>query len=87
MSTSGFSRKSFRNIRFWAVFFLAGEFLVAATLYAQTGGAVPVPERGPAVGEKIPPFSARDQFGKEQSLASLTGERGLVLLFVRSADW
>ena len=88
MSISGISHKSFRNIRFWAVFFLAGELLVAATLYAQPGGAAaPVPERGPAVGEKIPPFSARDQFGKEQSLASLTRERGLVLLFVRSADW
>jgi len=88
MSTPGLSCKSFRNIRLWAIFFLAGELLVAATLHSQTGGATsPAQERGPAVGQKIPAFSARDQFGKEQSLASLTGARGLVLLFVRSADW
>ena len=44
-------------------------------------------ERGPAVGQKIPGFKARDQFGREQSPASLMGSKGLVLLFVRSADW
>ena len=42
---------------------------------------------GPAVGERIPAFSATDQNGKLQTLKSLTGPKGLVLLFVRSADW
>jgi hypothetical protein len=39
------------------------------------------------VGRKAPAFSARDQFGREQSLDSLKGPNGTVLLFFRSADW
>jgi len=42
---------------------------------------------GPAVGEKIPAFQAVDQHGKLRSFNDLKGPRGLVLLFVRSADW
>ena len=42
---------------------------------------------GLAVGQKAPAFSARDQFGQEQSLKSLKGSHGTVLLFFRSADW
>lgn len=41
----------------------------------------------PRAGGKIPPFQARDQFGRNQTLDSLTGPQGLVLLFFRSADW
>ena len=37
--------------------------------------------------QKAPAFSARDQFGQEQSLKTLKGPRGTVLLFFRSADW
>jgi len=39
------------------------------------------------VGQKAPGFTARDQFGREHSLASLKGSKGTVLLFFRSADW
>jgi len=42
---------------------------------------------GLPVGQKAPPFSARDQFGQDQALESLKGQRGTVLLFFRSADW
>jgi hypothetical protein len=42
---------------------------------------------GLAVGQKAPAFSARDQFGKLQTLESLKGPKGTVLLFFRSADW
>jgi hypothetical protein len=42
---------------------------------------------GLPVGQKAPAFSARDQFGQEQTLESLKGSRGTVLLFYRSADW
>jgi hypothetical protein len=38
-------------------------------------------------GQKAPPFSLRDQFGRQQTLESLKGARGTVLLFFRSADW
>jgi hypothetical protein len=39
------------------------------------------------VGQKAPAFSARDQFGRVQTLDSLKGPNGTVLLFFRSADW
>jgi hypothetical protein len=42
---------------------------------------------GLAVGQKAPAFSARDQFGRTQTLDTLKGPRGTVLLFFRSADW
>lgn len=42
---------------------------------------------GLPVGQKAPAFSLRDQFGREQTLESLKGPRGTVLLFFRSADW
>jgi peroxiredoxin len=39
------------------------------------------------VGQTAPAFSARDQFGREQTLETLKGSKGTVLLFYRSADW
>ena len=42
---------------------------------------------GLAVGQKAPPFSLKDQFGQVQTLDSLKGKNGTVLLFFRSADW
>lgn len=42
---------------------------------------------GLAVGQKAPAFSARDQFGRMQTLDTLKGPNGTVLLFFRSADW
>ena len=42
---------------------------------------------GLAIGQKAPAFLARDQFGQVQSLDSLKGPSGTVLLFFRSADW
>ncbi len=42
---------------------------------------------GLAVGQKAPEFSARDEFGKVQTLETLKGKNGTVLLFFRSADW
>lgn len=42
---------------------------------------------GLPVGRKAPPFSLPDQFGRQQTLQSLKGPQGTVLLFFRSADW
>jgi len=44
-------------------------------------------EVGLHTGQKAPEFSARDQFGQTQTLESLRGPKGTVLLFYRSADW
>jgi hypothetical protein len=42
---------------------------------------------GLSVGQKAPDFSAPDQFGNQQTLDTLKGPNGTVLLFFRSADW
>ena len=42
---------------------------------------------GLAVGQPAPNFSLHDQFGRKQTLDSLKGATGTVLLFFRSADW
>jgi hypothetical protein len=42
---------------------------------------------GLSVGAKAPAFSIRDQMGRVQTLETLKGANGTVLLFFRSADW
>lgn len=42
---------------------------------------------GLSVGQQAPAFSLRDQFGHLQTLDTLKGANGTVLLFFRSADW
>jgi hypothetical protein len=42
---------------------------------------------GIPAGKLARPFRARDQFANEQTLSSLMGPNGVVLLFFRSADW
>ena len=42
---------------------------------------------GPAVGKPVPAFSASDQFGRTQTLESIMGPEGAMLVFYRSADW
>jgi hypothetical protein len=39
------------------------------------------------VGQKAPAFSLVDQFGQTQTLQTLKGAHGTILLFFRSADW
>jgi peroxiredoxin len=56
-------------------------------LAAQPPAPQPKIQTGPEVGAVIPDFKASDQLGKTQTLASLTGPKGLMLVFFRSADW
>ena len=42
---------------------------------------------GPAPGSQIPSFSLPDQNGTKQTLSSLKGPKGTMLVFFRSADW
>jgi hypothetical protein len=42
---------------------------------------------GPAVGSGIPAFELRDQNGVARNFANLRGPKGLMLVFMRSADW
>lgn len=45
------------------------------------------PSIGLQVGQRAPAFTSRDQFGHDQSIETLRGSNGTVLLFFRSADW
>jgi hypothetical protein len=42
---------------------------------------------GPEVGQPVPAFSAMDQDGRTQTLKSIMGAKGAMLVFFRSADW
>jgi hypothetical protein len=56
----------------------------AKTPHAQSAD---VDQLGPQVGEAVPDFSAPDQFGRVQTLKSIMGPNGAMLIFNRSADW
>ena len=53
----------------------------------ETRTRVDVSRLGPQVGERVPDFTLLDQTGTSQSLQSIMGRRGAMLVFVRSADW
>ena len=69
--------------------------LGAAAGLATPAGAQPkTPARTPAAaidgletGTKAPAFALEDQFGTPQTLKTLKGKNGTILLFFRSADW
>ena len=42
---------------------------------------------GPAIGQPVPEFSLQDQSGRTQTLKSVNGPKGTMLVFFRSADW
>jgi peroxiredoxin len=77
--------------RFAAHFALPFALLIALTLSVVPVTAQNAPgaqvDFGPAIGEHIDIGTLADQTGTARDLASLTGENGLVLMFVRSADW
>jgi len=55
---------------------------------AALGVAAAAEELGPPIGGRAPDIGTPlDQTGKPRALADLMGQNGLVLLFVRSADW
>ena len=58
-----------------------------AALAAQEREPVDVSSLGPQVGERVPDFALPDQYGRIQTLDSIMGERGAMIVFHRSADW
>lgn len=49
--------------------------------------ATDVSKLGPQTGSTVPAFSAADQHGRMQTLSSIQGPKGAMLVFSRSADW
>jgi len=60
---------------------------LATQLAAQQPVLPDVQKLGPQVGSRVPDFTLLDQKGQSRTLASLTGPKGLMLVFFRSADW
>jgi peroxiredoxin len=63
---------------------------LATTLHLDAQGTrarIDVSKLGPQVGQRVPDFTLVDQSGKEQTLQSIMGPRGAMLVFLRSADW
>ena len=54
---------------------------------AQHREPIDVHSRGPQVGDYVPGFSLADQHGLIQTLDTIIGPKGAMLLFHRSADW
>ena len=48
---------------------------------------IDVSKLGPQVGDRSPDFSLKDQSGNTQTLQSIMGRNGAMLVFIRSADW
>jgi len=71
------------------VFHLGDTVTVRGTLDGDTVQVASIERMsiGLAVGQKAPAFSVRDQFGRVQTLETLKGRNGTVLLIFRSADW
>jgi len=63
--------------------------VVGVTLALGAGGVaqVDISKLGPQVGDKAIEFRLTDQFGRTQTLESVAGPKGTMLVFFRSADW
>jgi hypothetical protein len=65
---------------------LIASFLPIA-VSAQNPPIVDVATIGPEVGERVPDFAGTDQFGRRQTLQSILGPKGALIVFYRSAEW
>lgn len=67
--------------------FFSLAMMVPVLSNAQNREPIDVHSLGPQVGESVPDFRLTDQFGQQQTLDSIMGPNGAMLLFHRSADW
>lgn len=61
--------------------------LAGAAGAAQPPAAVDTAKIGPQVGATVPPVAGVDQTGTPRTLSSVSGPKGAMLVFFRSADW
>ena len=87
MSQQG--RRAALGIALAVILFGVGSFLLQSRTQIDMQSRTPihVASLGPQVGEQVPAFSLPDQNGKMRTLESISGPKGAMLLFHRSADW
>lgn len=61
--------------------------LIFSFLMLFVANSVSYADPGISVGSEVTSFSLKDQKGENQNIQSLSGEKGFVLAFIRSADW
>lgn len=61
--------------------------VLSALLLSSLAAQVDVTTLGPQVGATIPEFRGVDQNGREQTLETIVGPKGAMVVFFRSADW
>jgi hypothetical protein len=91
----GISILSLRSAVVSRLFPLIVAVAMASSLLSQTPGQdhtalgqrIDVSKLGPQVGQRVADFSLKDQNGKIWTLQSITGPKGVMLVFIRSADW
>jgi hypothetical protein len=66
---------------------LAALFPLLLAAQSSPAPKIDVSKLGPQVGQRVPDFSLQDQNGQTQTLRSIMGPKGAMLVFVRSADW
>jgi len=66
---------------------LAAALVLAGLFVARGAAQVDVSRLGPQVGDTVPGLRLTDHRGQAQTLASLAGPKGTMLVFFRSADW
>ncbi len=72
---------------------MAASVALFGAVSGQSGPASPAPTKvdvsklGPQVGERVPDFALKDQAGQTQTLQTIMGPKGAMLVFIRSADW
>jgi hypothetical protein len=60
---------------------------VGAGARMEQAQTVDVATVGPQVGQRVPGFRLPDQRGRQQTLSSVAGPKGTMVVFFRSADW
>jgi hypothetical protein len=70
-----------------AVLLFMGVFGLAAEQESPSSKSRPAPSIGLDIGQQAPAFAVPDEYGREQTVQTLKGANGTVLVFFRSADW
>lgn len=76
-----------KRIRILLMGFALGTSALAGAVSSALAQVPASMELGPKVGAKAPAFSLISSSGETGTFETLKGRRGLVLVFVRSADW
>lgn len=66
---------------------LVGAAVAAFVVVGVGATQVDVTKLGPQVGQVVPALRLQDHLGRTQTLDSVAGPKGTMLVFFRSADW